>query len=167
MMRKCARPECNNEFVSNRNNSKKYCCRNCRDKLSYLKHREKKVLDAKLYTLAHPDTTREYQKNYRDEHKEETKVYSRKRTKDKSRFKQTYGITLIDWQTMFEKQEGRCAICGKHQSEVKRGLNIDHDHVTGKVRGLLCYLCNIGIGSFGDSSEKLGKAILYLEGKGV
>ncbi len=42
----------------------------------------------------------------------------------------------------FEKQKGCCAICGKHQSQFKMRLALDHNHRTGKLRGLLCYRCN-------------------------
>ena len=43
---------------------------------------------------------------------------------------------------MFKEQYGCCAICGKHQSELKKALAVDHDHRTGKVRGLVCNMCN-------------------------
>jgi len=43
---------------------------------------------------------------------------------------------------LFKQQKGRCAICGKHQNEFKRRLNLDHNHTTGQIRGLLCYYCN-------------------------
>jgi hypothetical protein len=42
----------------------------------------------------------------------------------------------------FRKQNGRCAICDKHQSNFKRRLNLDHNHKSGQIRGLLCYYCN-------------------------
>lgn len=43
---------------------------------------------------------------------------------------------------LFEKQEGRCGVCGKHESGFKMRLSVDHNHKTGQVRGLLCYYCN-------------------------
>jgi hypothetical protein len=60
-------------------------------------------------------------------------------------------------------QDGYCAICGRHQSEFQRGLCIDHDHATGKIRGLLCFSCNGGLGQFADSIERLEVAIAYLK----
>jgi len=57
-------------------------------------------------------------------------------------------------------QSGRCAICGDPPG--KRGLHLDHDHLTGIVRGLLCHRCNFGIGLFRDSEELLMRAITYL-----
>lgn len=64
--------------------------------------------------------------------------------------KSKYGITLEQWQQMFDRQQGCCAICGKHQSELNITLGVDHNHETGKVRSLLCNRCNIEVGFFED-----------------
>lgn len=73
-----------------------------------------------------------------------------------------YGITPEDFNMMHENQKGLCAICNKPEL-VKANLAVDHDHNTGKVRGLLCSTCNHALGAFGDSVELLHKAIAYLE----
>ena len=73
-----------------------------------------------------------------------------------------YGLTPEDYHVMFEAQDGVCAICGTSPDE--RPLNIDHDHETGQVRGLLCGRCNTGLGHFGDDVDRLRSAISYLEG---
>lgn len=73
-----------------------------------------------------------------------------------------YGMTQSDYNQLFAEQLGCCAICGKHQNEFNRGLHIDHDHRTGKVRGLLCHRCNPGIGYLQEDVEILEKAIKYL-----
>lgn len=52
-------------------------------------------------------------------------------------------FTLDDYDIMFASQRGKCAICSKHQSELRYALNVDHDHNTGAVRGLLCAGCNV------------------------
>ena len=85
----------------------------------------------------------------------------------KYRFKSCYGITPKDWGKMFTKQNGYCALCGKCQSELTRCLDVDHNHLTGKVRGLLCSECNTGLGKFRVDEkgiELLEKAINYLKG---
>ncbi len=64
---------------------------------------------------------------------------------------------------MWIKQGGHCAICGKHEYELKSGLVIDHDHHTKKVRGLLCYNCNMLLGHAWDSTIILKRAIKYLD----
>jgi len=73
-----------------------------------------------------------------------------------------HGITLEDYNKKFEEQKGKCAICGMHQTELKRPLVVDHDHKTGKMRGLLCNLCNWGLGSFQDNIVFIENGINYL-----
>jgi hypothetical protein len=64
---------------------------------------------------------------------------------------------------LIQKHNGLCDICGTDRPGYsKKSFNIDHDHKTGIVRGLLCHKCNIGLGNFNDNSELLGKAIKYL-----
>ena len=75
-----------------------------------------------------------------------------------------YGITVKDYNHMFKKQQGCCAICGTHQSELKKRLSVDHCHETGKVRSLLCSRCNHAIGLLDENIERLRSAINYLEG---
>ena len=73
-----------------------------------------------------------------------------------------YSLSPRQYEKLFEKHKGCCAICGRCQSELKRTLCIDHDHKTREIRGLLCPACNRGVGYFQDSSELLNKAIQYL-----
>lgn len=73
------------------------------------------------------------------------------------------GITIDDYNNMFDEQEGKCAICKIHQKYLKNTLNVDHCHTTGKVRGLLCSKCNHGLGHFKDSVFILENAILYIK----
>jgi hypothetical protein len=60
--------------------------------------------------------------------------------------KRLYGLSLDQYKEMFNNQGGRCCICKIDASELNRGLFVDHDHVTGKVRGLLCHRCNVVLG---------------------
>jgi recombination endonuclease VII len=77
-----------------------------------------------------------------------------------SRIKYQYGLTPEGYGDMLRSQESRCAIC---QRNVK--LDIDHDHVNDRVRGLLCGKCNKGLGLFKDSEHLLSAAIAYLRMK--
>jgi thiol-disulfide isomerase/thioredoxin len=77
--------------------------------------------------------------------------------------KTKYGISLEKYNKMFRDQSGNCAICGKNRSQERRDLGVDHDHVTGKVRGLLCSKCNSALGMFCDNIEIVRKALKYLE----
>lgn len=58
--------------------------------------------------------------------------------------KTAYGLTLEKWNQLLDEQNGGCAICGRIDSG-KRKLSVDHDHKTGKVRGLLCQMCNSNV----------------------
>lgn len=80
------------------------------------------------------------------------------------RLQSKYGITLADFNRILAEQGGGCGICGAVESRSKGPrLHVDHDHVTGKVRGLLCAACNHGIGQLGDDSERVKSAVRYLE----
>ncbi len=71
--------------------------------------------------------------------------------------KTNYGITLQEFDAMVAEQDGRCAICS-----TVAPLNVDHNHLTGEVRGLLCRQCNTGIGSLKESAEIMRSAAAYL-----
>ena len=75
-----------------------------------------------------------------------------------------FGITTKDYGTMLIEQHSRCAICQGTSTGDKRSKNfhVDHCHITGKIRGLLCSACNKGLGLFTDSPDKLDRAIKYL-----
>lgn len=78
--------------------------------------------------------------------------------------RRTYNITLEEYKKLSSEQADRCIICTRHVSELPTKLSVDHDHSTGKVRGLLCTKCNVGIGYFQDDPNLLKKAIAYLNG---
>lgn len=73
-----------------------------------------------------------------------------------------YGIEPEEYDRLFVKQHGRCAICDRHQSELNRRLAVDHDHSTGVVRALLCDGCNRGLGMFHDDPILLQSALSFL-----
>jgi hypothetical protein len=72
------------------------------------------------------------------------------------------GVVRSQYDKALEEQEDSCAICGKHQSELKYALAADHDHTTLQFRGLLCGACNRGLGQFYDNVRYLQAAIDYL-----
>ena len=79
-----------------------------------------------------------------------------------SKLKTAFGITVDQYEAIAKQQNDCCAICGTPQLELRRKMAVDHDHVTGKVRALLCHNCNVGLGNFKDSEQILTKAIKYL-----
>lgn len=99
-----------------------------------------------------------------EEYRAKARAYkSTQKYKDKRRdtiLKQTFGISLEDYNLMLDKQDGVCAIC--LNIDPVRSLAVDHCHTTGKVRGLLCRNCNQGLGQYNDDVDNLKRAIEYL-----
>ena len=79
-----------------------------------------------------------------------------------SDLKRTYGITLDQWNQMFEDQEKRCAICRSDTPSPPRHWETDHNHKTNKVRGVLCGKCNSILGYADDNPAVLINAAMYL-----
>lgn len=73
-----------------------------------------------------------------------------------------YGITFQDYNEILRVQNGVCKVCGRKPG--KRRLHVDHNHKTGKVRGLLCGKCNLGIGYADEDINILKGMIEYLQG---
>lgn len=96
--------------------------------------------------------------------KEKKKEHYRQ-TRRSTILKSRYGITEQDYSDLFDKQEGKCAICDTDYGVSTRNLDVDHDHETGKVRGLLCNNCNRGLGHFQDSVSNLQRALFYLSSR--
>lgn len=82
----------------------------------------------------------------------------------KSALKAAYGISVDEYDSILKSQDGGCKLCNRTDTGSKRCnyFHVDHDHATGKVRGLLCNNCNRGIGYLGDSPERLVKAAEYI-----
>jgi hypothetical protein len=81
--------------------------------------------------------------------------------------KSKYGMSIEEFIILRDKQENKCAICGKEETRkstlgFQMNLSVDHDHKTGKIRGLLCKKCNTAIGSLFDDTQLLTKAISYI-----
>ena len=140
----------------------------------YLKDRAKYIARAVAYALANPERVRETrQQRYR---KNPAKVLSKiaewraanpekvKKTQREASRKYQYGITAEQVGALLGAQGGKCAIstCRTDLTMVGRGGDVDHDHVTGVVRGLLCHACNVGLGQFNDDPAKLIAAADYL-----
>lgn len=125
-----------------------------KDKLARI-CKECKRKDAKKYRETHPEKVKESKKIYYDANKD------RRRERG---YRENYGITTAEYEDMFARQNGRCAICESESSKTANShlLFVDHCHVTGKVRGLLCSLCNRGLGAFEDSATIVHAAAIYL-----
>jgi hypothetical protein len=72
-----------------------------------------------------------------------------------------YGLTGVEFEAMWLRQSGACAVCRSPFDA--SSPHVDHDHGTGRVRGLLCFGCNSGIGLLGDDPERVRRALAYLD----
>jgi len=77
------------------------------------------------------------------------------------RVQRTYGLKPGEYQAMLDAQDGRCAICGNRPVTIR--LAVDHDHETGRVRGLLCKRCNRALGLWEGEIDKLNRLIHYVQ----
>ena len=108
------------------------------------------------------------QKAYREKNKDKQQEKNKERYWKNKHHEQErhlirkYGITIEDYEKMLMAQHGKCKICGAKEPDNKR-LDVDHDHKTGFVRGLLCTSCNRMIGHSGDNPIVLKKAAEYLK----
>ena len=125
-------------------------------------NRERILANQRAYSKRTREKWREYQRQYQStpEYLAWRAAYLAKR-KDRAMdayLKRMFKISVEDYKSMLSAQNAKCAICLK-----VRRLVVDHNHVTGKVRSLLCRQCNTGIGLLGESHEKLTNAMNYLK----
>jgi Recombination endonuclease VII len=140
-----------------------------------LERLEKKRASRRRYRESHKEQIKAAARRYRETHKEQISEYARRkwrtdpdhrekhrvrtrRSQRKMVFKRVYGISLEDYDVMFERQGGACAICKRTGVT----LCVDHCHLTGEVRGLLCIRCNSAIGFCSDDPAVLLAAADYL-----
>jgi hypothetical protein len=83
--------------------------------------------------------------------------------KEDARLQREYGISQDDLNALIEFQNGQCGICFKTFKIDTKTMNVDHDHNTGIVRGVLCSSCNTGLGQLGDSIDGIKRALYYLK----
>lgn len=96
-----------------------------------------------------------------------TRTYRTQEKTRRSNLKQSYGITLEEYDAMLAAQGGVCGACGGVETGRNAygvvSLAVDHDHETGKIRGLLCMKCNRALGLIGDSIEAAKNLLRYLK----
>lgn len=126
------------------------------------------------WRAANPEKVKAYtrDKAWRSAYMQEWNRKNRQKlsVKERRRRLQRYGLTPEQYDQMFQQQEGRCAICRRHVSELSTRhakhpdrLDVDHCHRSGRVRALLCFNCNAILGNANDSVATLRRAIEYLE----
>ena len=139
-------------------------CKDC-DRAKRIAYRSRpeysqEVTERNKKYLSRPEVAKkkaEYDKIYR--HSDNRVTYIRK-----WQLKNNYGLTPEQFDILFIAQGRKCKVCGSADPRKKGDTwSVDHDHQTGKVRGILCHGCNTGIGFFKDNPDHLRKAAAYLE----
>jgi len=130
---------CKKEFVDEtRSHNRLYCSKKCQSKNWHESNPKKAKEYDEKYKKEHPDKLREYNKRKQKE--------NRKKNPNKYRgyhLKHHYGINFEDKKRMYSEQEGLCKICFNYIKFEGKDCCLDHDHTTGKIRGLLCHYCVI------------------------
>jgi hypothetical protein len=126
---------------------------------------------SKAYREAHREQTAATARRYRTRNRERRNAYSlawakahperAKRTQRRHLLKKYYGLSERDYDAMVASQGGLCGLCRRPPG--KRGLAVDHDHSTGRVRALLCDSCNVALGLMRDDPALLRAAANYIE----
>lgn len=104
--------------------------------------------------------------NKKEEIKNKTSEYKKNNADKQSRYAyaytlKKYGLTIDDYNRMFEEQNGCCASCGDHQTLFTKRLVVDHNHTTGKVRALLCNGCNTALGLLKEDEQRILNLLEY------
>ena len=117
---------------------------------------------------------KDHNKKYYQENKDDIglrqKEYYEKHTENyrNNLLKNRFSITIDEYEKILKRQNGLCAICLQKETRLTRGsknfkrLCVDHDHIAGKIRGLLCHDCNLAVGNFKDNPDICIRASQYL-----
>ena len=132
--------QCNKEFILTRSD-KLFCSNSCGRKHYRINNSERENINSKKWRLDNPDKV--------------------KISKRRDHLKRKYGMSLEEFEDLSKKQNRKCKICGRYMNKI----DIDHNHKTGEIRGLLCNSCNRGIGHFKENTLSLIKTIKYLRGE--
>jgi hypothetical protein len=122
----------------------------------YLENPATEIARVKAWQQANADRVNAYQRSRRE--RPDVKAANRA-----GHLKRKFGLTSAEYQSRLVAQGGVCAICERPPAE-GRSLDIDHDHRTGEVPGLVCNSCNQGLGLFSEDTFRLMSAAAYLSG---
>jgi len=141
-----------NEFVQDKRKGRgvgSHCkkCHNMRSSVWYKNNKEQAMASTKGWKKSHPINT--------------------KLSQLKQNLKRMYGLTIEEYDAILMSQGGLCLICHTDTPGGRGRFHVDHDHDTGKIRGLLCHGCNIAIGHMREDPRILRSAADYLEYHGA
>jgi hypothetical protein len=129
-------------------------CKACESEVSALRQRAKRPLLSR--------ETKDRQNANKRAWKERNPEAARRKNRA-WHVKSKYGLTIEEHDAFLRVQGGKCAICRDNlAADARYGIAVDHCHSTGRVRGLLCHACNLGLGRFKDNIHALQRAVAYL-----
>lgn len=131
----------------------KECTREIRRRY-YANHRDESIARVERWRRENPKKFEAWKKRNREENRDRIRVSNRR-----GHLRRKYGISLEDFDFLVVAQAGRCALCDRHDGH---GLHVDHDHTSGRVRGLLCGKCNKAIGLLDEDPRLFAAAVGYL-----
>jgi Recombination endonuclease VII len=137
---------------------------NARSKVNYAAHKDKTTEEER-------EERKAYYKQWRQDNIEQVKAKDKERRSTPEgrrlikhwRLKTHYKMSIEQYEDLLVKQNHECAICETPQSELRVALGVDHDHKTGKIRGLLCDVCNRAIGLLKDNPILFMRAAAYVD----
>jgi len=144
------------------------------NKKYYDANKEKIKVQTKKYREDHPEIEenrdrKEYDSQYNKNNKDKVNLRHKEYRKNnplifkKIDLRRYHNITVEQYDEQLNKQDGKCAICHRPQEDFKKRFCVDHDHVTNKIRGILCDNCNLILGHANDDTNILSGAIQYIE----
>jgi hypothetical protein len=131
-------------------------CNSAQRKLWYKANRDREIERVRAWQQANREHYLRKQAEYRS---------ATNRDHRSGHLKRKFGLTLDEYEQLLRSQGGRCAVCGAKPG--RASLHVDHDHGTGKIRGLLCFRCNGGLGQFQEKPARLVRAADYLTGDAI
>ncbi len=127
-------------------------CHGTRQRQWYQANREHAIAEVERWQQENKEHLHAYRRGYR----------ARRKAEDRdAHLRRTFGITQADYEALLARQGGGCGICGRKPGKIS--LHVDHEHETGKIRGLLCVGCNNALGQFHDDPALLALAAGYVE----
>lgn len=152
-------------------------CTRCKNEESLSNfHRDKASIDGhmgwckpcqlkanKIWKMENRDRVKKESSDYSKSNREKINARRRERHSQNpsirrhGHIRRTYGLSVEEYESLLKSQDGKCAICRRESK-----LHVDHNHANGKVRALLCFACNTGLGMFDDDPKLLAMANAYL-----
>lgn len=146
-----------------------YKCKACvsaDDKSEYRKAYQR--VKVAQWRESNPDKRKEQKRRHYEKHKDKIDQRAKdwyennKERHVNNALLRKYGVTLDQYNLLRAQQDFRCAVCNAHETDVGKQMFVDHDHVTGKIRKLLCTKCNVGIGMLQDNPDIMERAAKYI-----